>query len=184
MSQMSWVSLLDDGTYAQLNPGTALSNSTSNTDITAGGNNAAQAFTLPANFLQVGMQLRVRANGIVSTSGTPNLTLGVYLGGVAGTALATTTASATASSLSNQAWVLSADMRVEAVGSSGSIRTIGTVSGGFGGGLAYLGSGSSSGNNVTVDTSTSKILTVGAQWGTQSSSNSVQLMQWIIELLN
>lgn len=184
MSNLTYEALLNSGQYNQLNLGTALASSTSATDITAGGNSPGRAFTFPAGYLQTGMQLRVRAKGIVSNTGTPNLTLGLYYGGVAGTALATTGAVATASSLSNSIWSLEADLRVDGVGASGAIRTLGSVSGPFASAVMLPAAGSSSGNSVTVDTSTAQILTVGATWGTSSASNSIQLVMFTVERSN
>jgi hypothetical protein len=113
----------------------------------------------------------------VSTTGTPNLTLGVYYGGVAGTALATTGALATGSGLSNAIWELELRCRVDSVGTSGSIRSTGKVVGING--TQMLPATSSSGNLVSsLDTSTAKILTVGALWGTASASNSIQCTQF------
>lgn len=183
MSQMSWTSLLNAGTNSQLNSGLALTSSTSLTDITAGAAGAGQAFTIPANWFQVGQQYRVRANGIISTAGTPNLTIGVYLGGTAGLALCSVTAAAAASA-SAAPWILTADFRVESVGTSGSIRALGTVVGTHNAGTVVLPATSGTGNLVTVDTSATKMLTVGAQWGVNSASNSIQLMQYLVELLN
>lgn len=178
----TWVSLINEGGFSQLNTGTALASSTTLTDISPGGNTAGQALTFPANYMQVGFQFRVRANGIVSNTATPTLLIGLYWGGVAGAALATTGAATTASGLANTMWDLDALMRVDAVGTSGSIRTFGKVFGPFAS-ITGMPATSSSGNNVTVDTSTSKILTVGGQWGTNSASNSVQVIQFTVEKL-
>ncbi len=180
MASTTWVSLLNAGQPNQTGTGTALASSTSLTDISSGGLTAGQAFTLPASFLEPGMQLRVRANGIVSTTGAPNLTMGVYLGGVAGVALASTGAVSASANMTNQTWILSADLRVETAGPTGTIRTIGSVIGAYFP-SALMPATSSSGNSVTVDTSVPKILTIGAQWGTNSASNSIQLMQFLVE---
>lgn len=179
----SYLALLNEGGFSQLNTGSALASSTSLTDISAGGNTAGQALTFPANYLQIGQQYLIKANGIVSNTGTPTLLLGLYYGAAAGTALATTGAATTASTLSNTTWELEALLRVDAVGTSGSIRTIGHV---FGPYAAYtmIPASSSSGNNVTVDTSSSKLLSIAAQWGTSSASNTIQLMQFTAIRLN
>lgn len=179
MSNLSFLQLLNANGYSQLNLGTALANSTSLTDISPGANTAGQAFQFNADTLQVGQSFIIRANGIVSTTGTPNLTLGLYYGGVAGVALATTGAIATASGLSNQTWKLEADLRVDGVGTSGAIRTIGSVSGAYSS-PALMPASSSSANSVTVDTSSTKLLTLGAIWGTASASNSIQVAQFYV----
>lgn len=179
----TWDSLLNEGQFNQLNVGSALASSTALVDITAGGATAGQAFTFPVNYLQQGFALRIRANGIVSNTGTPTLLIGLYYGGVSGTALATTGAATTASSLSNTTWRAEWDMRVDAVGTSGSIRTNGYVFGPYAA-FTMMPATSSSGNNVTISTAAQNILTVGAQWGTNSASNSVQLINFTVEKLN
>ena len=183
MANLSFMQLLNAQSFTQTQVGTALANSTTLTDITPGGNTAGQAFALnsPGSLqLALGQPFIVKANGIVSTTGTPNLTLGLYYGGVAGTALASTGATATGNNLSNATWELEFLCRVDAVGTSGSVRTIGHVMGPYAG-YTMVPASSSSGNNVTVNTSTSSsILTIGAQWGTAAAGNSIQLMQFAV----
>ncbi|MGA8763316.1 MAG: hypothetical protein WB562_10670 [Candidatus Sulfotelmatobacter sp.] len=182
---LSYVHLVNQGGYSQINTGTALASSASAADISPGGSTLGQAFTFPADSLQPGQQYRVRSKGIVSNTGTPNLTLGVYYGGVAGTALCTTGALATVTSLSNNLWTLEADIRVSGtVGTSGSIYALGSVAGPFAS-TAFMPATSSSGNLVaSLDTSVAKILTVGATWGTSSASNSIQVILFTVERLD
>lgn len=183
---LTYQHLLNNNQFNQLNLGTALANSVVLTDITAGGNTAGQAFTFPASYLQPGQQYRIRARGIVSNTGTPTLNLGVFYGGVAGVALAQTTATTTVTGLANSPWLLEADMRVEATtGTSGTVRTLGTVVGPYSAtGFLSLPVSSASANSVTVDTSTAKILTIGALWGTASASNSIQVAMFTVERLD
>jgi len=136
--------------------------------------------------LQLGQAYLVKANGIVSNTSTPTLLFGLYWGAVAGTALATTGAVTTPSGAwSNTTWDAEWLLRVDAVGTSGSIRTIGKLTVLTATPVLYgMPITSSSGNNVTVDTSTAKLLTVGAQWGTSSGSDNIQLMQFAVVRLN
>jgi len=183
----TWASLMNEGGYSQLNTGTALNTSTSLTDISPGGNVAGQAYQFNADYLQVGFQFLVYASGIVSNTSTPTLNLGLYFGGIAGTALATTGALTTTSGLSNTTWELEAKMRVDAVGTSGSIRTNGHVLGPIFGTTTcvMIPASSSSGNNVTVNTgAASNILTVGAQWSASSASNSIQVIEFAVVKFN
>jgi hypothetical protein len=177
-------SLLNEGQYSQLNVGVAYNTSTSATDVSPGGNTAGQALTLNGATLQPGSEYRVTARGIVSTTGTPNLTLGVYYGGVAGVALATTGAIATGSGLSNVVWTLQCDVRVVNTGTSGSAYALGTVTGPYVASTVAIPASSSSGNLVTVNTSTANLLTVGATWGTSSASNTLQVIFFRVERLN
>lgn len=183
MPNTSWESLANSGTYSQINTGSAYSNSTSLTDVSPGGNVAGQAFVLPASYLYTGLQLRVGARGVYSTTGTPNITLGVYYGGVAGTALATATFAASANA-SNAVWTLGADIRCDATGTSATLRTLGSISGVAGSGPTMLPQTAGGGGAVTIASGASNILTIGAQWGTPSSSNTLQVLEFLVEQLN
>ena len=114
---------ITQGTYAGSNVGVAYNTSTSITDVSPGANTAGQALTIQPNQLQVGTHLHVVAKGTVSNTATPNLTLGVYYGAVAGTALCTTGAIATVSGLSNNSFHLEADIWVVTTGVSGDTTT-------------------------------------------------------------
>src|SRR5262245_25357863 len=91
---MTWEALLNSPQPTAA--GTPLANSTTLTDISV-----APQFTLPADVLRAGSPLRVTAFGVFSTLVAPTLLLGVYYGGVAGVALATTAASTTRSGVTN-----------------------------------------------------------------------------------
>ena len=177
MPYMAWSSLLNS---PGIGAGAAYANSTTITDVSA-----APQFTLPANFLQVGSVLRFEAFGVFSTTGTPNLTLGIYYGAVAGTALATTGAVATSSGVTNVPWKLNLTTHVRTVGSSGTAMSHGS---------SYWGSSVSALNaeiplpasalaTVTIDTTAAKVLSVGATWGTASASNTLTLHGFTIESL-
>jgi len=179
----SWTQVINAGQYNQLNAGTALASSASLTDISPGGNQQGEALNIPASYLQQGMQLRVRASGIYSTTGSTSLTLGIYFGGVAGTALATATFGASANA-SNAIWRLDADVRVDATGTSATLRTLGTLSGLTSYGPVALPASSSNGNAVSVATGAANLLTVGAQWGTGAAGNSITCYMFTVEQLD
>lgn len=181
---LSYVHLINSGQYSQLNSGTALSNSTTTTDISPGGNTSGQAFSFSSSSLQLGVHLRVRAKGIVSNTGTPTLNLGVYYGGAAGTALATTGAVTTLTGLSNALWHLECDLRVDAVGAgtAGSIKSLGSVTG-ISASPVMMPASSASGNAVAVNTTSGALLTIAATWGTASASNSIQVIMFTVERL-
>lgn len=177
MPMMTWESLLNSP--QPTTAGTALNTSTTLTDISQ-----APQFTLPANFLQAGSALRFTAFGVFSTTSTPTLLLGVYYGGVAGTALAATTAITTGSGVTNVPWRLELTTTVRTVGSSGTAMSQGFVD---------LGTSVSAVSHVplpqaalataTIDTTAAKTLTVGAQWGTSSASNTITLHGFYVESL-
>src|SRR5215207_4783444 len=99
MPGMVWTSLLNSPQPTAA--GTALVSTASLTDISV-----APQFTLPANFLQNGSALRFYASGVFSNTATPTLLLGVYFGGVAGVALATSGAVTTTTGASGCQWRL------------------------------------------------------------------------------
>src|SRR5678816_639107 len=77
--------------------GTAVANTTTEAVV-------HPTFTIPANFMQDGRLLRLKAFGKLSTTGTPTITFAIRWGGAAGTLLATTEAITTASGAANTAW--------------------------------------------------------------------------------
>ena len=167
--------------------GAAYASSTTITDVSGGANTAGQAFTIPSDFMQIGQVWRWTADGIYSNTGTPNLTLGVYLGGVAGTALAATIATTTPSGVTNVAWFLQAISRVTAVGTSGTILTQGFVMGVEAtsaitttAGVTMLPNGAGS---STQNTSIANIVTIGATWSASSASNTLTCEHFLAELL-
>jgi len=166
ISLQTWTAPLGAGTVG---PGTALASSTSLTDISP-----APQVVLPANQLNnVGARLRCRAFGSFSTTGTPTLLLGFYYGGVAGTALAATGATTTGTA-SSWPWWAELLLEVRTTGSSGTVMCQGAV---------YLATSLTAVTTipipatalaaVTVDTTSAKAVTVGAQWGTSSASNTI-----------
>lgn len=177
MPMMTWESLLNSP--QPVAAGTALATSTTLTDVSQ-----VPQFTLPANFLQAGSALRFTAFGVFSTTGTPTLLLGVYYGGVAGVALAATTAITTGSGVTNVPFRLELTTTVRSTGSSGTAMSQGFVD---------LGTSVSAATHVplpqialatvTIDTTAAKALTVGAQWGTSSASNTLTLHGFYVESL-
>lgn len=150
--------------------GTALATSVTLTDISP-----APPIVIPAQFLTPGSEIEIRAMGEFSTTGTPTLLIGVYLGGVAGVALAATAAITTASGAAAFPWQL--DYR-------GVVRTDGVTGTINGQGRLYLGTSLSVASvnilpitqalrTVTIDTTAAKSVTIGAQWGTSSASNTI-----------
>jgi hypothetical protein len=165
----------------QIADGTALASSTSLTDVSL-----APQVTLPANTLEIGMKLQLEAFGQFSNTSTPTLLLGFYYGAVAGSALAASSAITTTTGAAAWPWMLRYRGQVRAVGSSGSI---------VGQGELLLGTALTAftvrpipevaaSRTVTIDTTTAKALTVGAQWGTSSASNTLTLNDFTVTLLN
>lgn len=175
MASQTWVTVLNtDNSQAS---GAALNTSVALTDISPTPN-----LVLPANFLQKGSILRIKASGFFSTTGTPTLLLGAYLGGVAGVALGATGATVTASGAVTLPWDLEYEGIVRATGVSGSI---------MGNGIVHLGTSLAALSvipipataiaAVTRDTTAVQAVTIGAQWGASAAANTITCTKFIVE---
>jgi len=167
MSRQYWVSPLPPLHVAD---GTALASSTTLTDASP-----SPPIVLPANLLELGSELEISAFGQFSNTGTPTLLLGFYYGGVAGSALAASSAVTTTTGATAWPWMLEYRGVVRSVGTSGSI---------VGQGVLRLGTALTAftvrpipevaaSRTVTIDTTAAKSITLGAQWGTSSASNTL-----------
>lgn len=158
--------------------GAAYNTSTTLTDVSP-----TPQITIPANFLQPGMTLRVKAAGTFSNTGTPTLLLGVYYGGVAGTALAATSAVTTTTGATNWQWTVEYFGKVRTLGSSGTIMGFGAVDIGTSlTALTHRPIPETALANVTIDTTASKAVTLGAQWGTSSASNTLTCVHFDVDI--
>ena len=151
--------------------GSALANSTVLSDISP---NKSRT-TIPAGTLYIGQRMRLTAFGIFSTTSTPTLLLGAYYGGVAGTLLAATAAITTGSGAASWPWRLYLDIYASrSAGSSGTVWCNGFVK--LGTSLTAMTDywiPSSQTQPITVDMTAASAITVGAQWGSASSSNTI-----------
>lgn len=161
--------------------GTAVANTTTETIIFPN-------VTIPANYMQDGRVLRLRAFGKLSTTGTPTITFAVRWGGVAGTLLATTEAITCASGAANTGWSLEVLIQTRSNGSSGTLLVMGDAvvnltasthtSGTFG------VSGFDAPAAVSVDLTADTALSLTADWSAASASNTLTGMIYSIESLN
>lgn len=176
--------------YNQATPGAALATSVTLTDISTN-----PQFVMPPNTITtVGQMLHFCAGGVFSNTVTPTLLLGIYKNtqttagatGVGGAALGATAATTTASGVTNLIWQIEMWSVFTAVGSSGSVFSYGNV---------LLGTSATAattipipnttpGTAVTVDTTKPTLLTVGAQWGTSSASNTITCNMFSIDVRN
>ena len=162
--------------------GTALASSTTKTDVSA-----APQLAIPANYLQLGTRFRLEADLTFSTTGTPTLLLGFYYGGVAGTALAESSAITTGSGAASWSARLRWSGKWTAVGSSGSVAGHGTLE--LGTSLTAftvrpIPEVAASRTVSSLDTTAAKSITVGAQWGTSSASNTITCNNFVLTWLN
>jgi len=146
-----------------------------NTSVTLTDVSRAPQKQFAAAQLTEGTELELVAQGFFSNTGTPTLLLGFYYGGVAGVALGATSAITTTTTLTGVPWIMRWSGRVRSTGTSGSI---------LGQGVLYLGTALTAftvrpfpetlaARTVTIDTTIVKTITVGAQWGTNSASNTL-----------
>ncbi|SRR6266566_6647202 len=182
MPAQFWESVLNS---PGLGAGAALLSSVTLTDVSP-----APQLIIPAGFFYAGQALRLTACGVFSTTGAPTLLTGFYTGpstgaGVAGVALAASGAVATGSGVTNVPWRMEATCTVRTIGTAGTVITQG---------VQYIGTSVSAWGNtplpiialatVSFDMTVSRVITVGAQWGTSSASNTLTCHQFLIEALN
>lgn len=159
--------------------------------------------TVPANFLQDGRCLRLRAFGAYGTTATPTLIFSIRWGGVSGTVLAksgtvTTTSGVGGGASMTAPWSLEAVIQVRSNGSTGTLMTNGeailyTSTAGTAGTVTNYGmpmpiaSGSTGGTTpvaVTADLTADTALALTVTWGTSNAANNIQGLNYTIEALN
>ena len=166
----------------QIADGTAYASSTTITDVSPGA--ATSPVTLPGQTLQLGTTLIIRAAWTASNTSTPTLLAGFYYGGVAGTALAATSAITTTTAMTNWQWYMEYRGVIQAVGTSGKIMGCGQI---------HVPTSLTAWTirpipetamaQVTVDTTVAKAITLGLTWGTNSASNTATCKLFSVETL-
>jgi len=158
-----------------------------NTSITLTDVSPTPPITLPGyTLLEPGYELELEASGQFSNTGTPTLLLGFYYGGVAGVALAASSAVPTTTGAAAWPWRMRYRGVVRVVGSAGQI---------VGQGELMLGTALTlftvrpipevaASRTVTIDTTVAKTLTVGAQWGTSNALNTLTCNDISAKLVN
>lgn len=154
-----------------------INNSTTETTLVSTGNGTA---TLEANFLNTGRKIRVKASGFYSNTGTPTLRLKVKFGSVV---ILDTTAFTTSSGAANNQWDLEGIITVRTSGATGTVIGQGTVSFNTSGTAAQIVQMVNTAT-IVVDTTVSTAVTVTAQWGTASSSNTITCTDLTLENMN
>jgi len=156
----------------------AKNNFTSITDIGMGVNPSIPAVK------NKGQRWRFTAWGLLSTTGTPNITLSICYGTTA-TVLAATAATATGSGVSNVPWRIELNTVFYTIGSSGTAASQG---------FWWLGTSVSAWTSlpvpatalatVTVDNTTAKDAIIAATWSAASASNTITCWDFMAERLN
>lgn len=161
--------------------GTAVANTTTETAI-------FPAFVLPANYMQDGRLLRLRAFGKLSTTATPTITFAIRWGGAAGTLLATTEPLTMGSGVANVNWEVEALIHVRSNGSSGTLLVMGTCRVHTAAGTVLVNvfgvSGFDAPAVVTANLTQDTDLALTADWSAASSSNTLTGLLFLVESLN
>ena len=177
MSRQMWTEALAWAT----SDGTAIANSTTETIIFPN-------VTIPANYMQDGRVLRLRAFGKLSTTATPTVIFNIRWGGVAGTSLAVTEAITCANAAANTGWGIEAYLQTRTNGATGTILASGNVTVNLTAstntsqvfGVSGFDAPAAVTANLTADTA----LSLTALWSAASASNTLTGMHYTIESLN
>jgi hypothetical protein len=137
-----------------------------------------KSYTLPANSLKAGDVIRIRASVLVTdNNSTDTLTLVLRIGGLAGTAIATTAAVDVAD---NDVGYIDADVVVRTIGASGTASGHGVQALGVPGTVTAKPFHKAS---FTLDTTATQVICVSADWSVASADNEANLENFVIELL-
>lgn len=189
---MSWITGLQTEALSSNNAvGTALASSTTATIISP----ASGAAYVPAGFWPLsygqGKAVLVKAFGVLSTTGTPTFTIGVYADTTQGTlngsgAVAVSAATTMGSGVSNVPWSLDVIISCVGTGASGTFLSDGVFQVGTTSVIQARVSSSTANPNTafTLSTESAYYLEVGGTWGTSSASNTVTCYQMVVLGLN
>lgn len=161
--------------------------------------------TIPANYMQDGRCLHIRAFGVYGTTATPSCVIALRWGGVAGTVLGKTGLNVLTSGVGGGAsmtanWNMEAYIQVRSNGSAGTAMTNGEVTWhtstlATAGTVTQYGMPCSLVSGTTgapgtaaatsaVDFTADTALSLTALWSANSSANNIQLLNYTIESLN
>lgn len=185
MSRQYWQEALQWAT----SDGTAVANTTTETIIFPN-------VTVPANYMQDGRTLRLRAFGKYSTTGTPTMIFTLRWGGTSGTVICKTAACTTPSGVTNAAWDLDVIMTVRSNGATGTVMgngtarvfaaVAGTVASATGEGLVtpLTNGGVVTPAAATLDLTADTALALTMTWSAASASNTTTGLNYVLESLN
>ncbi len=137
-------------------------------------------YSIPANTLVAGNVIKVRFQGIAtSTNSTDTLLIKLYIGGLSGTAILTGTATDVAN---NNIFCGEATIVIRTTGASGTLVAIGSHS------QVPAASGTAVPvfqitASTTIDTTAAQVVGVGADWSVASASNSCRLDILTVEIM-
>lgn len=135
--------------------------------------------------LRLGSVLELEAEGEFSTTGTPTLSIGFYYG-TAAVVLAASAAITTGTGAAAWPFHIKWRGRVTTQGASGNLLGQGTLD--LGTSLVACSNNAipntAAARNTAVDTTTNKVVGIGAAWGTSSASNTIKVNNYTATLLN
>lgn len=169
--------------------GPAYNTFTARQDVSPRGAGIGELPVVQGGVLGYGSKIKVEAEGEFSTTGTPTLSIGCYIGTAAGaitTVLAENTAVATGSAAASWPWRLEWRGIVVSTGTAGSV---------VGMGVLELGTSLTAATTLQIpatlalrtivwDTTIARAIGVCATWGTSSASNSIKTYNMSVLLLN
>jgi hypothetical protein len=163
---------LNGNLFAQTTTGT-IANSVTETTISSTGQGT---LTLPANFFVAGKTIRIRANGIMSSISSPTLRIRIKAGS---TTLLDTTA-VSVGNHTNALWMVDSIITCRTTGGSGTVFAQGI--------FEEYGTTKNQHSMVnttttTLSTTSSQAMTLTAQWGTASASNTISCTNLTMEIL-
>ena len=165
----------NEGLVQTLSSSTADSTAIANT---AAATNFSQTYNIKASTLSVGKTIRFSARALYSTTGSPTFRLRVLLGTTA--ILDTGTGQALQSGGTNCGMSIVGELTCRTGGATGTV--VGGMSVTNGSGVA--GVNASTAAAVTVNTTADKALTLEWTWSAASASNTIKLVQFIVEAMN
>lgn len=140
----------------------------------------APAVVIPQQQLEVGMGLYLEAFGEFSNTGTPTLALGFWFNAAGTSVLAQTNAITTTTGATSWPFHLKWRGRLRTIGATGTFNGQGWCD--LGTSLTAMTSQfmptTLAARTVTVDTTASRALGVGAAWGTSSASNTIKVNEF------
>lgn len=184
--------ILYNSTAAGASANTFTAETNLNTTATMGVGAKLGADFFIADPSQIGRAIKITAQFVIGTTGTPTFTFTVRLGatqgavtgtiGLGSATVTTISAAAARGAFADGYCTLTA---IGAAGANSTIRGIGTVSGAALAATGDLWGGAAApGTVATFDTSVTNFINVGAACGTSSASNTIQLLQLMVWGLN
>jgi hypothetical protein len=159
--------------FTQTATGT-IANSVTETAISSTG---VGTLTLPANFFVAGKTLKITGLGIHSSAANPTIRIKIKFGS---TIMLDTTAVGTKNS-TDEGFQVTGVITCRTTGVSGTVFSQGFYNEGA------SGTGNFDMKNTaatTIDTTASQAMTITAEWGTASASNTISLTNLVVEVLN